>query len=54
MEPNLSLKLTMNPYSTCDRRNVRMEGSCDEHLLYSHTGSCCVPSEDEIMLEPIV
>jgi len=45
---------TMNPYSTFDKRNLRMEGSCDGHLLYNHTGSCCVPSEDETMLEPIV
>jgi len=45
---------TMNLYSTFDRRNFRMEGSCDGHLLYSHTGSCYVPSVDETMLEPIV
>jgi len=45
---------TMNFYSTFDKRNFRMEGSCDGHLLYNHTGSCCVPSEDETMLEPIV
>jgi len=38
---------TMNLYSS------RMEGSCDGHLIYNQTGSCCVPSVDETMLEPI-
>jgi len=54
MIPILSLKLTMNLYNTFDKRNFRMEGSCDGHLLYNHTGSCYVPSVDETMLEPIV